>query len=109
MKDYVEDARKFFSALPEEKNREYEKQIARYGEKCAEKPYREALQYLIEENKENAFEAFYCLCTVYRRNKDFDRMSRLIEENRHFQNRLSLGLTPGNVSYDDRTYLRFRA
>ena len=86
---YIEEAINYFSSLPAEKSREYEKRIAKYAEMSASKERQIALERIIEEHLPSEYEAFFCLCTIYRRNKDFERMYNLIEKHKEYKKHLS--------------------
>ena len=64
----------FFSRLPSEKEREYEKNIAKLAERCISKTDLDSLHSLIDCKSKFAYEAFVCLLTIYRRNKDFEKI-----------------------------------
>ncbi|MBO7571234.1 MAG: TIR domain-containing protein [Bacteroidales bacterium] len=86
---YVEEAISYFSDLPSEKTREYEKKIAKYAEYSASKERQIALERIIEKHLPSEYAAFFCLCTIYRRNKDFERMNHLIETHHEYKKHLS--------------------
>lgn len=86
---YIEEAIDYFSHLPSEKTREYEKKITKYAEYSASKERQIALERIIENHLSSEYEAFYCLCIIYRRNKDFERMNRLLETHREYKKHLS--------------------
>lgn len=84
--EYLSD---FFSKLPDEKTREYEKQIAKLASGCTTPEKLKALREMADGDSSYAFEAFYCLCTVYRRNRDYELMRELISSHSRFSDRIS--------------------
>lgn len=85
----VNELEAFFSRLPSEKEREYEKNIAKLAERCVSKTDLDSLHSLIDCKSKFAYEAFVCLLTIYRRNKDFELMKNLIDKHTEFKKRLS--------------------
>ena len=86
---FKEEAIKCFSTLPPEETREYEKQIARFAAKCHSTEQSDALLSIIESNSDVAFEAFFCLCTVYRRNRDYELLRNLLFNYECFSDHIS--------------------
>lgn len=81
--------KEYFSKLSPEGTHEYEKKIFKYSELCANPEYVEVFQYMISSDDEWGYEAFYLLCSYYRRNKDYVFMNDLIQRNRKFENHLT--------------------
>ena len=86
---YIEEAIDFFSKLPSEKTREYEKKIAKYAEHSVSSERQRALERMIADKMPSEYEAFFCLCTIYRRNKDYERMSQLLNSHPEYKRHLS--------------------
>ncbi len=89
MKEKIRNAEQYFSKLPSEKTREYEKKIASFAEQMTTKDGIDALKQMIEGSSEYAFEAFFCLSIIYRRSKDFELMRDLIYKHPQFKKRIS--------------------
>ena len=89
VEDYVSYYRKLFSELPREESRDYEKQIAKISATCTSSEQKSALQRMIDSADPYAFESFYCLCTVYRRSRDYELMRQLILSHQYFKDRIS--------------------
>lgn len=85
----IQELEAYFSNLPSEKERAYEKSIAKLAEKCVSKDSINALYSIIEDKSKYAYEAFVCLMTLFRRNKDFELMKELIDHHPEFKKRLS--------------------
>lgn len=106
----------YFSNLPSEKEREYEKCIAKLAEKCITPEHIKALLSLIDKNNRYAYESFVCLLTIHRRNKDFDLMKELIDKHPEFKKHLSynhmiiqyLVHSESFYDYDELLYMAFR-
>ncbi len=79
----------YFAALPDEREREYEKQIAKLASSCTGAKQQKALEELMDSDSPYAFEAFYCLCTIHRRNRDYELLRRLITTHSRFSDRIS--------------------
>ncbi len=79
----------YFSELPSELEREYEKRIAKLAEKCTSDENIMTLNSILNNKSTYAYEAFECLLTLYRRNKDFEKMKLLIDSHHEFRKRLS--------------------
>ena len=64
--------------LPPETDRVYEKQMTALAQKCYSPQWEAALMHMVESKHSNAYEAFFVLCTIYRRNKDFQKLGTII-------------------------------
>lgn len=62
----------------DEKSREYEKNISRFAYDHSSNEWVSAFNTIMEENKEFAYEAFFCLATIHRHNRDFTKLRELI-------------------------------
>lgn len=89
MDEYVAEYLKLFSELPSEETREYEKRITQIAMTCISPIQKRTLQTIADSNDSFAYEGFYCLCIVYRRNRDYDLMRKLIVTHQHFKDRIS--------------------
>ena len=85
----IEKAESCFSNLPPEESREYEKRIAAFASNNNNPVGIEALKTIIESDSPVSYEAFFCLCTIYRRNKDFELLRKLLFAHDNFSNRIS--------------------
>ncbi|MBE5827675.1 MAG: TIR domain-containing protein [Butyrivibrio sp.] len=81
--------REQFSSLQSEGSREYELALTKYAELIAKNDGMGVLKELIDSDLDCAYEAFYCLCIIYRRNKDFELFKALLDDNVKFQNRIT--------------------
>lgn len=79
----------YFSRLPPEKEREYEKKIAKLAEQCTKNSDIRILYEMTKEESEYSYMAFQCLMTLHRRNKNFEKMKQLLDEHPEFQNNIS--------------------
>lgn len=79
----------YFSKLPKEKEREYEKLIAKLAEKCIDDRSVGVLKSIVDDQSDYSYEAFQCILTIYRRNKDFEMMKSTFEQYPQFKKRLS--------------------
>lgn len=81
--------KEYFSKLPSEGTHEYEKMIFKYSELCSNPEYLEVFQHMISCENDWAYEAFYLLCSYYRRNKDYALMNDLLQKHKEFENHLT--------------------
>ena len=79
----------YFSNLPSENERAYEKALAKLAEQCTSKEHISVLNEFIESNSKYAYQAFSCLMTILRRNRDFELMKELIDKHPEFKKRIS--------------------
>lgn len=84
-----EKLEEFFASLPDEKQRGYEKSIAKLAEKCSSQEDIDLLHTIIDKQGGHAYEAFVCLTTIYRRNKDFEMLKKAIDDHPEFKKRIS--------------------
>ena len=98
-KEFIKTAEDFFQALPPERSREYEKQLTRFTDQYSRPEHLECYNRMIEENHANAYEAFFCLCTIYRHNRDYARLNSLL------QKAFILQSHTGHVSGSQRVFL----
>ncbi len=70
----------YLRALPDERTREYEKKIASFALQHQDECSMQLFKEIMDEDIDVSYEAFYCLETVYRRNRDYSILSALIEE-----------------------------
>lgn len=92
MEEYEEfrkTAQKFFQALPPERSRGYEKQLTGFTEQYSRPEHLECYSRMIEEGDDNAYEAFFCLCTIYRHNRDYAKLNALLRSCDRFKRHLS--------------------
>ncbi len=68
--------------LPDEKTREYEKKITALATKHQDEMSVNNFKEVMDRDIDVSYEAFYCLETIYRRNKDYSKLATLIEEAR---------------------------
>ena len=87
--DFRDETIKYFEELSEEGTQEYEKQIARYSSKCSDEQCCAVIYDIMDNDTVWGYEAFYVLCTYYRRNKDFYFMNDLIVNHQKFKNHLT--------------------
>ncbi|WP_033126788.1 toll/interleukin-1 receptor domain-containing protein [Eubacterium sp. ER2] len=87
--EFINFAENFFGQLPSEKNREYEKQLTKFTEQYSSQKHLGAYNRMIEEDHPNAYEAFFCLCTVYRHNRDYAKLHALLQSCNRFKKHLS--------------------
>ena len=85
----IEKAEACFRNLPPEESREYEKRIASFASKNNNPVGIEALKIIIESDSPVSYEAFFCLCTIYRRNKDFELLRKLLFTHDNFSDHIS--------------------
>lgn len=64
----------------DEKSRKYEKDISRLTNKYSSKEGIQAFRELMQEGNKYAYEAFFCLATILRHNRDFSELWDLITE-----------------------------
>lgn len=57
--------------IRDEKSRQYEKEISSFASKNSSDEGIAAFYEIMENDKEYAYEAFFCLATIHRHNKDF--------------------------------------
>ncbi len=88
-KEFIKTAEDFFQALPPERSRGYEKQLTRFTDQYSRPEHLECYNRMIEENHANAYEAFFCLCTIYRHNRDYARLNSLLQSCSRFKRHLS--------------------
>lgn len=88
-KEFIKTAEDFFQALPPERSRGYEKQLTRFTDQYSRPEHLECYNRMIEENHANAYEAFFCLCTIYRHNRDYARLNSLLQSCSRFKKHLS--------------------
>lgn len=72
----------FFSNKLEknEKARKYEKDISEFASSHSSNDHIQAFWELMNEDKEYAYQAFFCLATIHRHNRDFTKLCKLITE-----------------------------
>ena len=80
MEELIKTIRLFFKNLPDSRTTDYERLIATYSNKCSDHRYIDAMNDIILLNELDAFSAFFCVCTYYRRHKDFELMNEMIEK-----------------------------
>lgn len=73
------------SRLPDEKSVEYASCVAKLSEKCADKDYFSSLKEIQKGTDKTSFNAFFIICTYYRRNKDFELFYNNIENNKQLE------------------------
>jgi hypothetical protein len=85
MKTIIEDIIEFFSKKlnRDEKARTYEKEITRFAYSHSSEDGLLAFTKLMQEGQEFSYEAFFCLATIYRHNRDFTKLWNLISEAEH--------------------------
>lgn len=64
----------------DEKSRKYEKDISRFANSHSSKEGIQAFKELMQEGNEYAYEAFFCLATIHRHDRDFTPLWELISE-----------------------------
>lgn len=77
----------------DEKSREYEKRISKFAIKKSSEEWVAAFNEIMANDKEFAYEAFFCLATIHRHNRDFSKLRELIlkaEEREDFKKHVSL-------------------
>ena len=79
------DILKEISSMPDEKTAEYAAAIAKLSEKCSDKDYFSTLEKIQKGNDNISFNAFFIICTYYRRNKDFELFCNNIENNQQLE------------------------
>lgn len=87
--EFINIAEKFFRQLPPERSREYEKQLTKFTEQYSNIKHLGIYNRMIEENHPNAYEAFFCLCTIYRHNRDYTKLNSLLRSCNKFKKHLS--------------------
>lgn len=87
--EFINIAETFFSQLPPERSREYEKQLTKFTEQYSNIKHLGVYTRMIEENHPNAYEAFFCLCTIYRHNRDYTKLNSLLQSCNKFKKHLS--------------------
>ena len=71
----------FFRQLPgDEHTRDYEKNISRFAYDHASTPELTAYTQIMQSTEEYAYEAFFCLATIHRHNRDFTKLWKLINK-----------------------------
>lgn len=83
------EARHFFSTLPEETARIYEKKISMFSESHCSLSEIADLEEMVAGREEYAYSAFFCLCTIFRRNKDYQKLHHLLQQNEDFSSHIS--------------------
>lgn len=72
---------KFFASLPSERTREFELATTDFaGQYCDPESIREITALLQSKQENVAYGAFYTLCIIQRRNKNFYQMSQLLDQ-----------------------------
>lgn len=84
-KNRFEPLESFFASLPSYTERDYELGIAKCADYCGSHGREDALLGLIGTGGEVAFDAFFCLCTLYRRNRDYALMNDLVQAHPEFR------------------------
>lgn len=79
----------FFRSLTDETKREYENAITKFAEQHCEDVHIKTFEKLMCKNNKYSFPAFFCLCTIYRRNKDFEKLNKIIFQHTNFQSHIS--------------------
>lgn len=75
----------YFAGLPPYETHAYEKGIAKCSDHCKTGHKEEQLRALMDSDSPQAFDAFFCLCTMYRRNRDYSLMNDLIRSHPQFE------------------------
>ena len=70
-------------ALPPETDHLYESRMTKLAMSHASGSHIRALLQMLEQEHPHAYEAFFVLCTIYRRNKDFQKLNVLLRS--HYQ------------------------
>ena len=89
MEQFITKAKDFFSTLPSEKEREYEKMITKFAVKYSSEAHQNVYKALLESHDKYEYEAFFTLCTIYRHNKDYTLLCDLINNSARFKKHLS--------------------
>lgn len=66
--------------IRDEKSRKYEKEISKFAYSYSSDDGITAFKELMEDGGEFAYEAFFCLATIHRHNRDFTELWKLISE-----------------------------
>ena len=74
----------YLSSLPSRETREYERRIAKCADYCSAHQKEGELLALLDSGLPIAFDAFFCMCTLYRRNRDFALMAELMQSHPEF-------------------------
>lgn len=84
---------KFFAGLPSERTREFELATTDFaGQYCDPDSIRQITALLDSKQENVAYGAFYTLCIIQRRNKNFSQMSQLLDQYEgRFANHPSMG------------------
>lgn len=81
---HIDEIRQYFMDLPDEREREYEKQIVNLVMDTERRDFEPALtQLLTDEDEAVAFAAFCALSEAHRRNKNYSAQQKLIEKYGH--------------------------
>lgn len=83
------EAEAFFSTLPPEKEREYETKISKFAAKHDSPEAQETFRKMIADHAPCEYDAFFCLCTIYRRSKDYVLLRELLTNHRAFRKHVS--------------------
>ena len=83
------EIKNYLSSLPDEKEREYEKGIAKLAECCSDDSSLAILTELVDECNQVSYEAFQCILIIHRRNKNYEKMKKIFEQYPQFKKRLS--------------------
>ena len=84
METLISQFSELVTKLPPETDRVYEKQMTALAQKCHTPQWEAALMHMVESRHNNAYEAFFVLCTIYRRNKDFRKLGTIIHDYDYF-------------------------
>ena len=82
---FVEKTIAFFRLLPSEKERGYESKLSKYAQNNQDPQCIAAYRQIMTSGAYGSFEAFFCLETIYRHNRDYSILWELIEEARKIE------------------------
>lgn len=105
----LNDIKESFSSLQEEGSREYELSLTKIAELVAKNEKKELLSEIIDSNDLYAYEAFYCLCIIHRRNKDFELLKALLDKNSRFSDRITFNHLVVQYLVNSETFYDFDA
>ena len=74
----------YFSTLGHELDRSYETGLTKFSDANSAPACREVYLALLDEADAVAYPAFFCLCTIYRRVKDYEKLGKLLQAHGHF-------------------------
>lgn len=84
MEELIVQFTNLVTEIPNETCRTYESLMTKLSQKCHGPAWEAALLRIVDTQMAHDYEAFFVLCTIYRRNKDFQKLGTLLSRCAYF-------------------------